>query len=724
MVAKGNYLHRQFSFSDDDFVLDYLDLQQNQLVSVAPNSLDWPAFVSSFGAALGPANVEGDAVASSDLSQPHSGSTGTAFAGPFAPTGNPVLDALLATGTATGANGKWDNSKPITYFFDDTDSVSAWTSVEKATFRSALQVWADVTNVHFVETSDISAANYVPIKVYEPGNPHLFAFSQFPNPSNQVFFGFNLAAGAVGGNEGAWAPDNFGAGGIERMAMIHEIGHALGLAHPHDNGGGSTILSGVDAPFYDYGDNDLDQNIFTIMGYNQGYKSVFGTTTDGFTGDGIFAYGQAATPMPLDVAAIQYIYGANPEHNSGNNTYLLPTSNSPGTDWVGIYDTGCTDQIINPGNAPSTISLVAATIDESGTGGSLPSYVNGVNGGFTIDQNSVIENATGGNANDTIIGNRIDNILNGNNGDDIIFGAGGNDTVFGGPGNDTLYGDAGPEGVSGVGFGSGLIVNPTGNTSFATALDVTNSFSLSTSPDIANSTTVPHVTISMTAPATGNLPDPWFAITVNPNSTITVDIDHTTNIDTFILLYGSDGRGLTFNDDSTVDPGSPFVYSFHHLPYSLDSAFSLKAVAGGTYYLQIGNTQSNSVPNSASFDVNISVSNPPALGKDGVAGNDFLSGGSGNDVLNGGPGNDLLSGGSGNDMFVFDQQFGNDTITDFDTKSDVVQFNHALFANYAAVMGSAQQEGHDTVITYDKSNAVTLDNVAIASLQPSNFQFT
>ena len=65
----------------------------------------------------------------------------------------------------------------------------------------------------------------------------------------------------------------------------------------------------------------------------------------------------------------------------------------------------------------------------------------------------------------------------------------------------------------------------------------------------------------------------------------------------------------------------------------------------------------------------------------------------------------------------------------FDTNKDVVQFNHALFnhalfANYAAVMGSAHQEGHDTVITHDASNTVTLENVAISSLHASNFQFT
>jgi hypothetical protein len=48
-------------------------------------------------------------------------------------------------------------------------------------------------------------------------------------------------------------------------------------------------------------------------------------------------------------------------------------------------------------------------------------------------------------------------------------------------------------------------------------------------------------------------------------------------------------------------------------------------------------------------------------------------------------------GGDGNNTFVFDPQFGKDTIVEFDTNKDVVQFNHALFANYAVVRSSVQK---------------------------------
>jgi len=504
----------------------------------------------------------------------------------------------------------------------------------------------------------------------------------------------------------------------------------LGLTHPHDTAGGSALFPNVDSPYFDYGDNDLNQNIYTVMSYNEGYKSAFGTSTD-FVWDS----GQAATPMPFDVAAIQYIYGPNPEHNSGHNTYQLPTSNSAGTAWVGIYDTGGIDEIVNRGNSPSMISLVAATIDNSPTGGSAPSYVNGVNGGFTIDQHSVIENATGGSAADTIVGNRIGNVLNGDGGNDTIFGAGGNDIILGGAGNDTLYGDAGAPPQSGVGLGPGLIQNPTGNTSFATALDITQDFSLAANPDIANSTTIPHVTVSMTTPNTGSVSEPWFAVTVSPGSTITVDIDHTTNIDSFIFVYGPDGSGLTFSDDSVVDPGSQFVYTQNHLPYSQDSAASINAVTGGTYYIQFSSF--DAFPNGASFDINISVSDPVTLGTDGAAGNDVLSGGAGNDFLAGGDGNDALDGGSGNDIlvggrgndllfgdsgndtFVFRSGFGHDQVLGFEignnTNHDILDVHGLGFGSVNDVLGVTRDSFLGAVITIG-ANDITLFGVSKAEL--------
>ena len=37
---------------------------------------------------------------------------------------------------------------------------------------------------------------------------------------------------------------------------MHEVLHGLGLAHPHDTGGTSTVMQGVRSDFDDYGDDE------------------------------------------------------------------------------------------------------------------------------------------------------------------------------------------------------------------------------------------------------------------------------------------------------------------------------------------------------------------------------------------------------------------------------------------------------------------------------------
>jgi Ca2+-binding RTX toxin-like protein len=108
---------------------------------------------------------------------------------------------------------------------------------------------------------------------------------------------------------------------------------------------------------------------------------------------------------------------------------------------------------------------------------------------------------------------------------------------------------------------------------------------------------------------------------------------------------------------------------------------------------------------------------------DAVAGLYGLVNGDTSNVLMGLASNDVLTGGAGVDTFEFDSQFGNVTITDFDASQDVIQFNPALFANYSAVIASTQQNGANTVITFDANDTITLTNVATASLSPANFTF-
>jgi hypothetical protein len=64
----------------------------------------------------------------------------------------------------------------------------------------------------------------------------------------------------------------------------------------------------------------------------------------------------------------------------------------------------------------------------------------------------------------------------------------------------------------------------------------------------------------------------------------------------------------------------------------------------------------------------------------GGPGDDVLLGLGGDDTLNGGPGNDTLTGGDGADRFVFSQPSDRiDTITDFTSGQDLIEFDHNGF---------------------------------------------
>jgi Ca2+-binding RTX toxin-like protein len=107
---------------------------------------------------------------------------------------------------------------------------------------------------------------------------------------------------------------------------------------------------------------------------------------------------------------------------------------------------------------------------------------------------------------------------------------------------------------------------------------------------------------------------------------------------------------------------------------------------------------------------------------DGRGGDDFLYGNNGNDRLIGGDGNDRLTGGHGGDTFVFGPGFGHDVVTDF-SRADRIEFDGGVFHNFHQVLAASHQVGHDTVITLDADNSITLLGVNLHSLHASHFDF-
>ncbi|MBZ6074932.1 M10 family metallopeptidase C-terminal domain-containing protein [Microvirga puerhi] len=240
-------------------------------------------------------------------------------------------------------------------------------------------------------------------------------------------------------------------GSASYMIVLHELGHSLGLKHPHDYGGTlPTMSSAHDSPEY------------TVMSY----------------GD-MIDYPQ--TYMQYDIAALQELYGADFTTNSGNTVYKWSTSGETFVNGVGqgvtagnkifltIWDGGGTDTYdlsnyssnaeidLAPGGfvrfSPNQLALKSANINVNGNVYNAFQYHG--------DPRSLIENAIGGNGHDIIKGNAANNVLTGNGGNDTLTGYAGNDTLNGGDGNDSLLGGGGNDWIDG-GDGSDIIYGGAG----------------------------------------------------------------------------------------------------------------------------------------------------------------------------------------------------------------------------------------------------------------------
>ncbi|HEY5722660.1 MAG TPA: M10 family metallopeptidase C-terminal domain-containing protein [Allosphingosinicella sp.] len=268
-----------------------------------------------------------------------------------------------------------------------------------------------------------------------------------------------------------WNAQMLQPGGFSFVTLIHEFGHGMGLAHPHDTGGGSSVMQGVvtnGVPGDDGGSGafDLNQGVFTMMSYNDGWeKSPYGQAETNNEG-----YGWLGSLMAFDIAVIQDKYGVNEEWATGDDTYVLKDVNEWGvyidaatgqpaqhdatnaatsrdgyyvgqsTMYSSIWDAGGVDQIVYNGARNTNIDLRAATLAYEYGGGGWMSYATGIYGGYTIANGATIENATSGSGSDRLTGNSANNILNSGAGNDVlVLSTGGNDQALAGDGNDTLY---------------------------------------------------------------------------------------------------------------------------------------------------------------------------------------------------------------------------------------------------------------------------------------------
>jgi len=214
-------------------------------------------------------------------------------------------------------------------------------------------------------------------------------------------------------------------GSTFKNLLLHEYGHVFGVKHPHDDGGTGRPEFGTYGGLSSAFDNDL----YTVMSYE-----------DTHGGDHDLAKYDPSTYMLLDVLTLQYLYGKNLNHNTGDTDHKIYNTDSFRSIWdpegentVDISNSKTDWYISLPWFVWSDLSNEptgwAATYDNPSL--DIPSDLVWLIGDF--------DNVNGGSGNDTIAGNSFDNHLSGGHGNDTIEGWEGNDTLIGGYGKDTFY---------------------------------------------------------------------------------------------------------------------------------------------------------------------------------------------------------------------------------------------------------------------------------------------
>jgi hypothetical protein len=314
--------------------------------------------------------------------------------------------------------------KSTTLYYILTTSFGEWTDNEKNLIEHAMQQYANVSKLIFIETTNWNLADIEWKRLnVNPIDDTIVGAAYSPSLYGSLI---EIYAGAYQSNKrGSSYPKGGAVGSWDYATFLHELGHALGLMHPHDSSEGSTTMPNV--VMNDWGEyisnNKANAFPFTIMTYND-----IGSR---FTPEFTYEYGYLSSLGIVDIAAIQAIYGINADYNSGNDIYKLislnksaydPVAKGVGTGWVNISDTGGIDTITaSDSTTDALIDLRPSDVNNSDGEYLYVSRVENIYGGFTISENVNIENAIGG-----------DN-------DDIIFENSKNNEIDGGEGNDTVY---------------------------------------------------------------------------------------------------------------------------------------------------------------------------------------------------------------------------------------------------------------------------------------------
>lgn len=565
-------------------------------------------------------------------------------------SGNVDIDGVLS-------GYRWASGS-ITYSFTTSSSqygysvpgFQAFNSAQQAATEQVLANYASVANLNFTNVSGGAGT----LRFAESDDPDT-AYAYYPHSSEvggDAFFNhydYNTAA----------------KGTYSYLTFLHEIGHTLGLDHGQD---GNAALP-----------TDHDSLEYSVMTY----RSYVGAPLSGYT---VAEGSYPTTLMMADIAAIQYMYGANYTTNSGNSTYeWSPTtgelkingvsqgSSTTNKVFMTVWDGGGNDTYdFSAYSTNLTINLTpgewstTSTAQLANLGGGHSARGNIANAWlYQNNTASLIENANGGSGNDMIVGNQASNILKGNNGNDSFKAGGGNDTIWGGQGNDACYFTVASTSCT-VTYDSTaqayLVTTAGGGTD--TLHDV--EFFTFTDKTVAAGVITPDAPVLVSAtPAdgSGNIKDDanivltFSEAVVAGTGKIVIRQSNGTIFQSFDM--GSSPAGVTISGDTvTIDPTGFFKKSTGYYVTIEAGAFKdveNKPFSGIIDKGDLNFTTENGVARGTSKAESIGgTSHSDQIFAAG--GNDSVTGRSGDDYIDGGSGADNMAGGRGDDTYVVDNR--------------------------------------------------------------------